>query len=229
MGDRIKDILERVPYSLFVGLYVVYTLYGYYSFNNDPASPLLTKQAEIQQVQAENQKLRDKIKLAQEFLRSLEAKKQRLRELTLRLEQMKATLSEDLDVGEFMKVAVTEARKVGLTVLRLRPDAATPKEQYFEQKFQMSFRGVFVQLLVFLDRMSKVQKIVRVDNFEVKPTGNQGAKYVTLEGNIELKVYKYMASKADELARSRAATSSAAGGTAPPGATPGAAQPGGGR
>lgn len=213
---RLKEFLNKLPVGLLVGLYVLYLGYEYWSFTNDGASELVSRQAEVSRLEGEVKQLQGKLKQGQEFFRSLDAKKIQLRELAQKLDAAKGTLTNEVDVGAFVKLTTTEAKKVGLTVLGIRPDATEKKEFYEEQKFLMAFRGVYVQLLVFLDRLANLQNIVRADNFSLKPRGSQSAEYVELDGTIELKVYRYLPSKADEIGRGEPGGSApAAAGSAP--------------
>ena len=105
----------------------------------------------------------------------------------------------------------------------LEPGMPKTVEFYVQQPFVMAFKGVYIQLMVFLERMSNVQKIVRVDSFSMKPVSSSRSRYVEIEGVVELKAYRYLASAADALGR--AEVQQATGG---PKGTQGA-KPGGGK
>jgi type IV pilus assembly protein PilO len=212
--DKLKEFLDKVPIMVVLVLCLMWLGWDYYTFTSDDASPWIMKQREIEGLKTENEKLQTKVKQANEFLKSLESKKAELRKLAEDLDSMKGTVSETLDVPEFMKTTLTEARRVGLIVVKLQPSAAMSKEFYAEQPFDFSFRGVYVQLMAFLDHMANIQKIVRVDNFSVKPVSSSSSRYVELEGTVQIKAYRYLTSKADSIARDKNDASSK------PGATP---------
>ena len=216
---RIKDFIERIPFPLLAFLFIGYMGFDYYSFENSPDSPLLVKQGELAKQKIETTKLQEKLKKAEEFLRSLEAKKVELGVLGHQLLDMKGTLSESLDIPEFMKMTVTEAKKVNLNVLAIKPTKRVESEYYAEQPFEFKFRGVFVQLVVFFERMSNVQKIVRIENFDMKPVGSPSARYVELEGTIEIKTYQYLGSKADEVLRKKVSMQTTEAVASPPAAS----------
>jgi Tfp pilus assembly protein PilO len=206
-AERIREMINKIPVMPIVGAILLYYGYIYYTFTTDPSSPLGQKKAEIELARNETQVLERKLREAQDFLKNLESKKQELRTLAAELDGIKATLSTSLDVGEFMRMVVTEAKKVGLSVISLKPAEQRKSEYYVEQVFDMTIRGVYVQVLVFLDRMSQVQKIVRIDEFGLRPISQLNAKFVQLEGAFKIKAYYYQGSKADELARDPAPAS----------------------
>ena len=199
--DRITEVLQRVPWPLvFLGIWG-WLAYDVYLFKTDASSPLFEKTNEIQTVTAENGKLQVRVRELKNFLRSLEQKRAELRGLASKLEESKASLSETFDVPSFMQMAVTEAKRLGLTVVALRPTEKANREFYAEQSFEFGFKGVYVQVLVFLHRMAQIQTIVRVENFMIRPAGPRNARYVALEGTMQIKGYYYLRSRADDLAK----------------------------
>jgi Tfp pilus assembly protein PilO len=128
------------------------------------------------------------------------------------LEQMKARLSDQLDVPAFIKLVSNEAARVGLRVVGIKPGEPKPHSEsfYTEHPFDLEFRSVYPQLLIYLNRLATMETIVRVDKFSVGSAGSPTAQFVELSGKIELKTYKYLLStadeKANELGKSAAAT-----------------------
>jgi Tfp pilus assembly protein PilO len=207
-NERINEIIDKVPITLLLAAYLAYLGFDYYTFMNDESSPLLMKNANVQAVSQSNKKIEEKIKKLNDFVRSLEVKKVELRNLAQELHETQSTLSETIDVPAFMKMTWTEARKVGLRVLSLTPSGSSSKEYYAEQSFTLSFRGVYAQLIAFLNRLSEVRQIVRVETFKIKPVSSVRSRYVELEGSLEIFTYKYLGSKTDGTDPSSGNTSS---------------------
>lgn len=215
--DTIKDLLEKVPTTVLLAAYLAFLGFDYYNFTNDPASELNVKKGELQAVQADVAKLRTRVKQANEFLKTLDLKRAELRRLAQDLQDTKASLTETLDVPGFMNQVLTEAQRVGLKIVSIKPGENSRHEYYAQQVFDLNFRGVFIQLVGFLDRLSNLQKIVRADNFAIKPISPAYGKFVELEGTLQLKTYRYIGSKADDLARGSSGEHSA---PVPSGAAP---------
>ncbi len=115
---------------------------------------------------------------------------------------MKSTLTENNDIPSFMKLVLTEAKRVGLMVTSLSPLPSLTKQYYIEQPFDLSFQGVYIQLIAFLDRLAQSERIVRVDDFTVKPRGNtaKANRFVELEVTIKVRTYVYLGTPEDEVA-----------------------------
>ena len=202
--DRLKQTLDKIPFSLLAILYIAYLGYDIYNFYQDPGESLyLQKKATAQEVKNEIDGLKKKKEEAERFLQSLQVKRTEIRSLAVKLSDMKATLSEDFEISSFLKLMETEGKRVGLRITDLKPNDELKQEYFFEQNFDVSFKGVFAQLVVFLERLSKSQKIIRIDEFEIHPIrGDSGAgQFVELAGALRVKVYRYNRSKADEIAK----------------------------
>lgn len=199
--EKIKEILPKIPFLPLTALYLGYLGYDYYTFLEDPSSALNQKKAEAEQVKVEIQKLSKKVQEQKDYLSKLEGKRAEIRQMAADLDAMKGTLSDTVNVPEFMKNNLMEAKKVGMTVLGLKPTDKGRTEYYGIQNFELTFRSVYMQLMVFLDRVSKSSKIVRVENITVKPVGSSLSRYVELQGVLQLRTYFYLGSNADALAQ----------------------------
>ena len=206
-SDGLKNLLQKLPVGLLLILYVGYLGFDLYDFTYGTSSPLVQMRQQIEQTKQENVKTGEKLKIAQDFLRTLDLKKGQLRRMAEELDGMKATLTETLDVPSLMKMLVTEAKKIGLTVSSLRPTEASRSQFYAEQGFELNYRGVYVQLLVFLDRISKSQKVVRVEDFSMRPVGSSLSRYVELQGTVQIKAYHYIGGGSSELSPQSSAPS----------------------
>lgn len=205
VNERLSELLEKIPILPLFFLGLVYLGWDGYQFVTDPTSPLGQKQTQLTAVQAENVRLEDKVKKAKEFFKSLDIKREEIRTLATQLEQMKTTLSDQLDVPRFIKLVITEAAKTGIRVVSIKPTEPKSYEYYLEQPFDLTFRGVYVQVLVFLERLANLDRVIRVDSFDIKRQGSSLAQYVDLGGVIRIKTYKYVGSRADEVSKSGAA------------------------
>lgn len=207
--ESVRGIIEKIPLSVLLLAYVAYLGNDYHTFLTDPMSDLNQKKSQVEVEKKEIAKLEASVKAANDFLKALEGRKVALRKLAQELQETRASLTDTLDVPEFMKMILAEARRVSLTVTALKPGDESKKEFYVQQSFDLGFRGAYVQLLAFLDRLANLQKIVRVDQFDMKPGGRIAGKYVELEGKLTLRAFRYQGSKADEIGQAQSANAGA--------------------
>ena len=189
--EKLKEIFNKIPFIPIVVIYCLYLGYTSYDFLEGAGSPLQDKLTAFKKEESKVKELEKKLKDAQEFIAKLDEKRQTLRSLTQQLNETRATLSEEMDVPAFIKMVGTEARKVGLTIMSMTPAGEKQQELWVEQKFDVTYKGVYVQLLVFLQRMASVQKIIRTEDITIHPQANASARFVEIEGRLVLQTYRY--------------------------------------
>lgn len=180
---------------------LVYFGYDYYSFTSTTDSPLAQKKAVLSSKIAEGTKIKAKINDAKEFYRTFEKKRVALRDLTIQLDSLKSTLSDRVEMSVFIKTVVQEAEKVGLTVLSIKPLGQEKGNFYLQQSFDLTFSGVYVQFMLFLDHIANLERIMRIENVELKRIGKPTDAYVEISGKIQVRSYSYLGTKADDLAK----------------------------
>ena len=201
MREKIRDILNKIPWPLLGIGYLMNVGWEYYLFNNDDSSPLIQQRKKIVAIHAETKENEAKLEKAAEFLRSLEVLRAKLRAIAIELDELKITISEDMDIPGFLDTINSEAKRVGLKISNISPARVNKQEFYSETAFEIAFSGAYVQLLAFLERMSQVQRVVRIETFNMKPVASITARYVELQGKVEIKTYKYEGSRADEISK----------------------------
>jgi len=199
--DQLNELAKKIPVGLVFAAFCAYQAYLYYDFDSSPDAPLAAKKREIAAAKEARKKWDQKLQEANSFVRTLDGKKVELRKAALELQGMKETLSERLDIPAFMKMTITESKKLGINVVSLKPTGSDKKEFYTEQGFTLNVRCVFAQLVSFFERMSNVSDIVRVDNFTIRPITPATARYVMLDVVLNLKTYRYLGSNADKLSK----------------------------
>ena len=200
--EKIKEIVDKIPFGIILICYIGYLGYDFYDFTTSDSSTIAQKKTEIDNLKLQNAKLVKKNKELDIFVKTLEEKKIALRKMAHELQNVKAILSKDLDIPRFMKVIFTEARKVGITVVGLEPQAQVVKEYYSENSFKLEFKGVFEKLVDLLDRFSESSQIVRVESIKIKPNGNISGKYAEIDGTLDVRIYRYLGTKADSIDKS---------------------------
>ncbi len=197
--EKIKETIDKVPIVLMLVAYLAYNMFQYYTFETDSDSPKGALLRQIKTSKETNAKLQKKYEELTAFAKSLEQKKIALRELAGKLQEVKVTLSENVDVPGFMKMVTTEATKLNLSVLTLKPSGSEPQKFYGKVKFVLGFQGIFLQLVSFIQRLSNLSRIIHIDSIKVESVGSNVSKFIMLKGELELVVFRYIGSQEDKL------------------------------
>lgn len=191
-------------YLLIILVVIVgYFGYDYHSFFNDSTSPLLLKQDENKALEDSIAEKKKKKEETIRFFDTLKTKQQEVTTLVEQLSQMKQTLSENSDVSGFSKFLFTEAKKIGLNLSSLQPMPRAPKQYYEEIPFQITFSGMYVQVIAFLERVSQADRIVKIESISLKPKSGQslGTKFVELDGSAIIKTFMYLGTNEDDMGK----------------------------
>jgi len=203
-------IVFWVPFALF--MYSGYQVYVFLNqYKTDPESNFYVQKSQVDQVKKEIESLEKKNKAMQEFLKGLEKTKVDISEQSLKLSELKAAMSEKVDVPEFMKLVVTEAKRAGLTVLGIKPKARQDLEYYREFPFELKLKGVYAQMVTFMGRIANLERLIRIDAYSLKPVSSASSRFVEIEGEFEVKTFGYLGSQADQVGQAGQAGQAAEG------------------
>ena len=196
-----EEKLKKIPFSLIFVAYLGYLGVQLYDFYSSPDGAVEKHKTEIQSSQAELTALKKKLAEGKKFLQVVENKKQDLRDLIKKLADYQGALSDALDVPGMMKTLLTEAKKLDLKVDKIEPGKTTTKEYYADQDFKLEVRGSYIQISIFTQRVAQMQRILRIENYVIKPVpvvagarpGNQ------LNALLYVKAYQYVQGKEDKI------------------------------
>jgi Tfp pilus assembly protein PilO len=196
------DALKRFPSLLLLAGFIGYLAYNVYEFEYSETGEIQKLQAQVKQADAELEGMRKKKKEGEAFLKSLDVKKEEIRDQARKLAGYQGALSEAADIPNLIKILLTEARKLEIRVDRMEPGKRTQKEFYSEQEFKLDVKGSFQQILMFMHRVSQMQRILRVGNFNLRKSPiSLSSRSVTLDSSISVNAYQYTVSKEDALSK----------------------------
>lgn len=186
---------------LMIGCVLYYAHDFYFVFLKEPESPLLVKKNEVRTVTEETQKLKKRVDELSEFEKKLESMREDVKKIVEDLAEARKALPESVGMPDFMKLVISESKRVGLTVVSVTPMPSVKKDYYLEYPVEVRYRGVYAQLVSYLKRLSGLERIINVDKFDIKPVSLANAKYVQIEGSLRLVTFSYVGSGADGIGK----------------------------
>jgi type IV pilus assembly protein PilO len=194
------EALKRFPSLLLLAGFIGYLAYNVYEFEYSETGEIQKLQGQVKAADTELEGMRKKKKEGEAFLKSLDAKKEEIRDQARKLTGYQGALSEAADIPNLIKILLTEARKLEIRVDRMEPGKKTQKEFYLDQEFKLDVKGSFQQILMFMHRISQLQRILRVGNFNLRKSSiSLSSRSVTLDSSISVNAYQYTVSKEDAL------------------------------
>jgi type IV pilus assembly protein PilO len=172
LNKLLDDILARPQAQKIVILAVAVILLSalYYTFLYGSQSEAISKLAESVET-ARNEKT-----VKQRQAANLARLQQELVEIEAKLKEVVAQLPDRKEIPDLLSNLSTKAREAGLEILLFRPRAEHFQEFYAEIPVDIVVRGGFQNAVTFFDDVSKLSRIVNIDNIDFrnpKTTGDQ--------------------------------------------------------
>jgi len=143
------------------------------------------KQKAISVLQSQNQELVAKKEVVEKRAADKEAFELELENLTLQLKQALRQLPDDREIPDLLSRISTIARRIGLEIHRFLPENEVSHEYHAEVPVELELQGSFHEVAIFFDRLSKLSRIVYVQNIEMSnPMETSGKVIITVTGKL---------------------------------------------
>jgi type IV pilus assembly protein PilO len=174
--DRLSR-MQRAQRLAIYGVLMVLMAVGFWALLYLPQSSTLDElQKQQQQLQQQKAEVEVTIKNKKQFEIELEQLKQDL-------VQALKELPNDREIPGLLKGISSLGRKVGLEVRKFTPLAEEKRDYVAEVPVELEVRGSYHEVAMFFDRLSKMNRIVYVQDIEMGAAEERGGKvYLTVEG-----------------------------------------------
>ncbi len=195
--DKILDQTQAKKIGILAGtILLVFALY--YSFVHSPRSNEIAKLTDSVEI-ARNEK---KVKLAKAAnMPRLQAE---LRDMEIKLKEAMAQLPDRKEIPDLLTSLSNKAREAGLEILLFRPRAENFQEFYAEIPVDIVVKGGFFNAVAFFEDVSKLNRIVNIDNIDFK-NPRVGGDQVAMDISNLATTYRFL----DEAERKKVAEAKA--------------------
>lgn len=125
------------------------------------------KNKEIKGLEKNKASLETEIKKVEATARQLEKHKAEMRETELQFKAASMLLPEGKEIPSLLTNISSQGTNSGLDFLSFKPQGEIPKEFYAEIPVNIAVRGPYHNVGVFLDKISKLPRIVTVSNVKM--------------------------------------------------------------
>jgi type IV pilus assembly protein PilO len=200
LNELIERILDQsAPKKVAILAATVVLLFAvFYSFVYAPRSEEIAKLADSVEI-ARNER---QVKLAKAAnLPRLQAE---LRAMEIKLKEAVAQLPDRKEIPDLLAGLSNKAREAGLEILLFRPRAENFQDFYAEIPVDIVVRGGFFNAVAFFDDVSKLHRIVNIDNLDFRNPRVSGEQ-VTMDISTLATTYRFL----DEAERKKVAEAKA--------------------
>jgi type IV pilus assembly protein PilO len=156
--------LSKLPWKAQLAVYVVIAAASagafYYFLEMPTQARLATQAGELAKVQA-------RIDKGLATARQLPEFRKEVSDLQLRLDGLRPILPEEKDAADLLRRVHTLAVESNLTIRGFKPQAIATRELHAEWPISLELEGTYHNLGAFLDRVSKVPRIINVSGLAI--------------------------------------------------------------
>jgi Tfp pilus assembly protein PilO len=188
--------MNGLPWYLRFGIFAVIALviYGgfWYLVTSGTRKETKDLQAQIETLKKANAEAQIASQRLSEFRTAYKNKQEELAELN-------ALLPEQRELTKVLEGIQDRARLTGLSLRKFSPKDDIQQDFYSGKKIDVAVQSSFSGLRAFFDQMAHYQRIVSINNFEVKQLDKQ-ALSKTIEARFDLTAYYVSAEKLQKAA-----------------------------
>ncbi len=169
--DTIVKLPPAKKVLILLGLaFVVVVLYGYLAY--------LPQREEIRRLSSQRDELVRKLNESRAVAKNLPTFNREVAKLENQLKKAVAQLPNEREIPELLENISKLGKESNLEFLRFRPAKERPQKFYAEVPLQLVFIGSYHETGLFFDRVSKLPRIINVENFKMAPSKGSGVQTI---------------------------------------------------
>ncbi len=166
MDTFVKLPTAKKAMILLLAVFVIVGLYGYLAY--------LPQREEIRRLSDQRDMKLQELSESRAVAKNLERFEKEVGQLEAQLKEALTQLPNQREIPELLKNISKLGKESNLEFLRFRPSKERPKQFYAEVPLELVFLGSYHNTGVFFDRISKMSRIINVENFKMAPNQKSG-------------------------------------------------------
>jgi type IV pilus assembly protein PilO len=169
------DSIVRLPPGKKVAIlvFVVVAIFGAYLY-----VAYVPQRKEINRLTHQRDQKLKELNESRAVTMNLEQFNREVTELEKALHKALAQLPNEREIPELLENISKVGKSSNLEFLRFRPAPERPKQFYAEVPLELVFLGTYHETGVFFDRLSKLSRIINVENFKMAPGQGSGIESI---------------------------------------------------
>ncbi len=183
VSDKYIPLERKTKFFLAVLVFLLPVVLFYfliYSPNRD----------KIKGLEAKKTALTAEVKRAEKAARNLPELKAEVAAATARFQEIAVVLPKKKEIPNLLRNISDLGKGAGLDFLSFKPGSEVPKDFYAEIPINISIRGPYHNMGYFLDQVSKLDRIVTVDNIKMGSPKKVGGEML-LNSSCRLVTYRF--------------------------------------
>jgi type IV pilus assembly protein PilO len=181
--DRILDAIARAPMAAKAGvvaaIVVLLTVVNYFVFSIPTFGLSISETEErIARIEVEQKRLDSDLIEKTAIANNLNQFRREKELLEQRLQEALAELPEEKKIDELLQLFQERARKAGLEISSIEPQAEVSEGFYARVPISMVVSGNFHEIVTFFDSLARLRRIVNVNDILLDTPKDTGGKVI---------------------------------------------------
>lgn len=149
------------------------------------------KSSEIETLETKKGGIEEEIRKVEKIAANLNKHKAEMAEVQQRFVEASLLLPDQKEIPTLLATISGQATVSGLDVLSFKPVAEKPQQFYAEIPVDISVQGQYHNVGVFLDKISKLPRVVSVNNIKIDSPKQMGGEMI-LNSTFQLVTYRFL-------------------------------------
>ncbi len=149
------------------------------------------KTSEIQTLETQKSGIEEEIRKVEKIARDLEKHKAEMTEIQRQFAEASLLLPDEKEIPSLLSTISGQATASGLDVLSFKPLDEKPQQFYAEIPVDIAVQGAYHNVGVFLDKISKLPRVVSVNNIKMDSPKQMGGEML-LNSTFQLVTYRFL-------------------------------------
>ena len=149
------------------------------------------KTSEITALETKKAGIAEEIRKVEKIASDLEKHKAEMAEVQRQFAEASMLLPDEKEIPSLLSIISGQATASGLDVLSFKPLAEKPQQFYAEIPVDIGVQGSYHNVGIFLDKISKLPRIVSVNNIKMDSPKQMGGEMI-LNSTFQLVTYRFL-------------------------------------
>lgn len=187
MKEFASKILSKL--HIIILLYTAYAAYGYYE---DYQARLLVTSEQIPSLEKDIVGLKKRLEAIDTYKKNIESSKKSVEEVFKNIEKVQRQLPAEVNDIDILDHIAKEGRQLNIPELTSTPLNQVTEGFSITKPFRVKGKGTFLQLVVFLERLSRTDRIFNIQKVDlIAPLTAQKGRFQVIDMDGIIETYKY--------------------------------------
>ncbi len=149
------------------------------------------KNEEIKGLETKKSGIEEELRKVEKIARDLDKHKSEMAEVQRQFAEASMLLPDEKEIPSLLSTISGQATASGLDVLSFKPLAEKPQQFYAEIPVDIGVQGPYHNVGIFLDKISKLPRIVSVSNIKMDSPKQMGGEMI-LNSTFQLVTYRFL-------------------------------------